>query len=55
MQTTLELFEIAKGLAKIPQQTSRIFILKIWSTTDLKINNFIVFNMKGVLQTYFFL
>ena len=35
MEITRELFEIAKVLAKKSQQTSHVFILKIWSATDL--------------------
>ena len=45
--------EIAKGLAKTSQQTTKqqdVFILKIWSTNDLKRDNFIVFKMKRVIQ-----
>ena len=34
-----------KGLARTSQD---VFILKIWSTTDLKRNNSTVFKMKGV-------
>ena len=49
MHMTWELFEVAKGLAKTSEQTSIRLILKIWSTSDLKRNNLIVFKMKGVL------
>ena len=49
MQITWEVFEIAKGLQKHPSKHQDEVILKIWSTTDFKRNNFIVFKMKGIL------
>ena len=49
MKITWELFETGKDSQKHPRKHQDVFILKTWSTTDLKRNNFIVFKMKGVL------
>ena len=41
--------KLRKDFKKYPSKHRDIFILKIWFTTDLKRNSFIVFKMTGVL------
>ena len=44
------------GIIRNDKRTRKnVFILKIWSTADLKRENFIVYKVKSVLLTYIFL